>query len=65
MAAEAPTQRTDDAAGVVQYRYRQARHAGLTPADAIRFAESDADIGLLRKLARLGCPPDLIARIVM
>ena len=66
MATKTPIQRTDDEAGIVQYRYKQARHAGLIPEDALEFAESgEGDIGELRKLAAAGCTPELIARIVL
>ena len=40
-----------------RWRYEQAREYGLEPWDARRFAESDADIGAMRHLEELGCPP--------
>ncbi len=66
MTVDAPAKDlTDEQAGVLHYRYQQARHAGLIPEDALRFAESDADIGELRKLAAAGCPPELVLQIVL
>lgn len=50
---------------VRQHRCRAALDAGLVLDDAIRFADCDCDIGLLRRLQADGCPPHLIARIVL
>lgn len=50
---------------LLAHRLRVAREAGLTPEQAVEFAESRADIGMLRALADAGCDPDLIARIVL
>jgi hypothetical protein len=58
-------ERTDEQADVFRYRYRQARHAGLIPDDAMEFAHSTADVGELRKLVAAGCEPELIAAIVL
>ena len=68
VAAETPSvvwDLTDEEAGVFQYRYQQARHAGLIPEDALAFAESAADIGELRRLVAAGCAPELILPIVL
>ena len=46
-------------------RYREARAAGLDQRDAACFADSTADIGMLRTLVDDGCPVDLIAAIVL
>lgn len=46
-------------------RFREARKAGLTLVEARLFADSDTDIGLLRKLAAAGCPPVTIAHILI
>ena len=46
-------------------RYGEARAAGLDQFDATVFADSDADVGVLRKLAAKGCSPKLIAEIVL
>lgn len=48
-----------------QWRYDAAREAGLNMLEAKLFADSDLDIGELRRLVRLGCPPDLIARLLL
>lgn len=45
-------------------RRRAALEAGLRGADAYLFVNSDLDVGVLRKLAKAKCPPELIARIL-
>jgi hypothetical protein len=50
---------------VVFRRFREARKAGLTLVEARLFAESDVDVGLLRKLVAGGCAPALAARILI
>jgi hypothetical protein len=45
-------------------RFCEAREAGLNMVAAERFAESDVDIGELRRLVRMHCPPHLIARLI-
>jgi len=46
------------------WRYRQARDLGLTVVEAQLFAESDADLSLLRNLRAEGCPPRRAFEIV-
>lgn len=46
-------------------RFAEARDAGLTLVEARLFAESDTDIGDLRRLVKLHCTPSLIARILI
>lgn len=46
-------------------RYNQATSAGLTEVEAWLFADSETDIGLLRKLVRKGATVDQIRRIVL
>lgn len=55
----------DEAGRVVLRRYAEARAAGLTSVEARLFAESDADVGLLRALVRGGCKPQLIAKVLL
>lgn len=55
----------DETRRVMVRRFREARLAGLTLVEARLFAESDVDIGLLRKLVAVGCPPRQIARILI
>lgn len=55
----------DEQRRVVQRRYLEAREAGLTRVEAHLFAESDQDVGTLRMLVAGGCPPAMIARIVV
>lgn len=50
---------------VQQWRFEQARNAGLTKDEARRFADSDASLEELRRLVALECPPQEIARIVL
>lgn len=52
-------------AEVFRNRYRDARRAGLPPDDALTFAESEADVGELRKLILKGCPVEQLRRIVL
>lgn len=52
-------------AEVFRNRYRDARRAGLPPDDALTFAESEADVGELRRLIEAGCPVDQLRRIVL
>lgn len=46
-------------------RYREARSAGLDQFDATVFADSDADIGVLRRLVAAGCDPQTLAAIIL
>ena len=50
---------------VVMWRFDEARSAGLTKVEAMRYAESDADSGLFRRLVRSGCDSRLIYEIVV
>lgn len=50
---------------VILRRFREASDAGMTLVEARLFAESDCDVGLLRKLAKAGCPGSMIARILI
>lgn len=55
----------DERLAVWANRYEEARLAGMTFDEAQEFADSDRDIGELRDLVRRGCPPKLIARLVL
>lgn len=46
-------------------RYREARDAGWSRADAHTFSLSELDIGKLRELAAAGCPAPTAARILL
>jgi hypothetical protein len=52
---------------VVVWRWRQeeAKQAGMTKIEARMFAESDRDIGELRKMVAKGCPPELLAKVLL
>ncbi len=54
-------------AEVVSRRYEEARQAGMSVEDATRFAEAHAeiDVGTLREAVKRGCPPELLAGIVL
>ncbi len=54
----------DEQRRVVVRRFDEAKAAGLTRVEALRFAESDADVGLLRRLVETGCPSRLMSRIL-
>ena len=56
---------SDEALEVRRRRYREARRAGLSIAEASLFADSTSDVALLRKLVGFGCPAHQIARIVI
>lgn len=49
---------------VVFRRFNEARDAGLNAEEALAFAESDGDIGQLRKLVAGHCPTRLIVNIL-
>jgi hypothetical protein len=48
-----------------RYRYREARKAGMGMRDAKLFASSQIDVEDMRALARHGCAPDLMLRILL
>ena len=50
---------------VWRHRYQEARRAGFEHVQACEFAQSDVDVGELRRLVQAGCEPRLIARIVL
>ena len=56
---------SDELARVLRRRYWEALEAGLTEVEARLFAESDADVGELRRLVKDGCPLETIRRIVL
>ncbi len=50
---------------VVCWRRSQMLSLGIGQLEADVLAESDADLGLLRRLVGKGCPPPLAVRIVL
>jgi len=50
---------------VVCWRLSQMLSLGIGQLEAEMLAESDADLGLLRRLIGQGCPPPLAVRIVL
>ena len=65
MEPETWLEQDEESVHVYLRRRKEARRAGLTIVEAQMFAESDVDIGVLRKLVRDGCDPDLIREIVL
>lgn len=59
------TEVSDEQRQVDMWRKRQALQAGLTPLEARIWAESEADVGTLRRLVKDGCPVRLIREIVI
>lgn len=60
-----PFELSDEQLCLHRYRYRQARHAGMSMRDAKLFAlEHSMDVGEMRALAKAGCPPDLMLLIL-
>ena len=55
----------EEAALVIYRRYKEAREYGLTKLEARLFADSERDVGELRRLREMGCPPDIAARILI
>lgn len=64
-ADEQPYDLCDELLEVRRRRYKEARRAGLTIAESKLFADSDADVGVLRFLAAHDCPLDLLPRIIL
>lgn len=54
-----------EAQEAVYRRYKEAREYGLTRVEARLFADSDIDVGELRRLKKKGCPPKLAADILL
>jgi hypothetical protein len=50
---------------VVSHRKREARQAGMSVVEARLFAESEIDIGELRRLVKQKCPSELLARVLL
>jgi hypothetical protein len=49
----------------VKIRFDAAKGAGMTDVEAQMFAESTIPRKELRKLQRLNCPPEYVARILL
>lgn len=62
---ETPVAAWDERDEVLRNRYAEAFDAGLTCEQSIQFACSTSDIGVLRQIVKDGCPPGLIAQIVL
>lgn len=50
---------------VRNWRYDEARNAGLSGVEAMMFAESDRELSELRKLVAKGCPVETLRAIVL
>lgn len=56
---------SDEQLSLHRHRYRAARAVGMTMRDAKLFASSRIDIEEMRALARKGCEPHLLLRILL
>lgn len=56
---------SDELLEVRRHRYKEARDAGLSIVEAKLFADSNSDVGWLRRLVADDCPPALLARIII
>lgn len=66
MSTDTDEREADEVAEVVRRRRREALEAGLSLVEARLFAETgEIDIGELRHLVELGCPPELLARVLL
>ena len=54
-----------EAVRVKHRRLREAQRAGMSLCEARLFAESDIDIGELRRRLEQGVPPEWLAKIVL
>jgi hypothetical protein len=61
---ETPVEPSDEQREIRRRRYEEARAAGLSVVEARLFADSELDVGDLRRLVKRGCEPRLIARIL-
>lgn len=59
------TERLSEPLAVWFKRYQEAREAGLIPEEAKAWAESEQDVGELRRLVRDGCPLEQLRLIVL
>lgn len=60
-----PAALSDEALKLHRHRYREARKAGMGWTDAKLFAAAlEIDVEAMRALARTGCPPHLLLRIL-
>jgi hypothetical protein len=50
---------------VRRWRYREARHVGLTPKESRRFARGDGDTGALRVAAEHGATHEQLVHIFL
>jgi len=56
---------SDETLKLHRHRYREGRRAGMGFTDAKLFASSQVDIEAMRALARKGCDPHLLLRILL
>jgi hypothetical protein len=65
MSAQVEEQADLDLDNYTRVRFQEAREAGLTRLEADRFARGTEPLKTLRALKASGCPPAVIARIVI
>ena len=56
---------TDEVEEVVRWRRREALEAGMSRLEAGLYADSEINTQELRKLIKKGCPPDLLAKVLL
>lgn len=60
-----PLPLSDEQLRLHRHRYREARRAGMNFTEAKLFASSQIDLEEMRALARKGCDPSLLLRILL
>jgi hypothetical protein len=58
-------ERADELRIVRRNRYQEARRSGMSIVEANLFADSDIDVGELRRLVDADCPSDLLAGVLL
>jgi hypothetical protein len=57
--------KADEVAEVVRRRRREAVKAGMSRVEARLYAESEIPAAELRRLVKLDCPPELLAKVLL
>jgi hypothetical protein len=55
----------DEVADVLRWRRREALEAGLSRIEASLYAESEVSTSELRRLVKLDCPKELLAKVLL
>jgi hypothetical protein len=65
MSEQQTDRETDEVAGVLRWRRREALAAGMSRIEAGLYADSEIRTEELRHLIELHCPPELLAKILL